>query len=950
MLINVSPEYIYEHGKGIRPIKELHRPYFYAFVPKGVDIERERKRLIEDCKTSDENSELSGIQDISPVLKMKSFSNLDKTIDVFKVFVRSPGVVPKLSDRLFNMGFYTGEHDIPYQQRALVDLSVFGGMWPFDTRGREEQLNCMCYDIETLQFAEEDEHRPIDILGYSDFSFKINSMVDLDKEEFSFDFVDFPEYTEDKEVVQLISRNEDEEIENLKTFCEKIKEYDILAGHNLLSFDNQQVWLRIKWFLNSRAARLSDNDRKILRDFVERYSAADTNYYFGRPEKILVIYPSSFDTYHAAKKFYRNLDEYSLKSIAPFLGISIKGRIYLDFNQLAMDDRTLLYNKHDVIEETGAAGVLLQQALPLAFTTGIPLEDLLTSGAVRMWDHMALVRGALKKKLMPALCRAHSVAGELYRRGFRGITRREIADRIRTEGLETCGKDFLRVVKYGEEMPEWTEYSEIIYGKGGKEEDMLGYHIPGGMTLKPDSDLKSHFIPWYKVVVADVGAMYPTILKAINAGADTVFLARPGEKPDSWVWLKRLSNEFLDSNYGLWRGIEEKEDFADKGIMVGVKISKDPGLVNLAMGGILSLISKVKTELKNPEIKKDQHAYTRLKQMYQSLKGARNAGTHGILCAPLVSSRQFNLWGAAHITTTGQKILNDVLKTLKDKNIRVVYGDTDGLNSACSRSALNLPGFARALDVKGEEKPEFWITQPEVTRNAIEECNKKWKNSLNYQDFELEIEEHDAMMLVKHKNYLIFDEINGKFSMVTKGNNFKGSDKPDIARIALERIMKRVLKENLEWESETVARENVKRSIRSATKELVAKLDLSRIDLNELTVVQSVQPSGRYKPTPNGSTSVYGERSKALETLLGEPIQVPRKFKFVITKRPLPGISHPTKSGIKPIDFMFPVEQLKDKDEIDLKWYKEMVENYINGAFGLAAEKKGVQTGLAGWM
>lgn len=60
------------------------------------------------------------------------------------------------------------------------------------------------------------------------------------------------------------------------------------------------------------------------------------------------------------------------------------------------------------------------------------------------------------------------------------------------------------------------------------------------MTIKPDRDANSHFIPWYNVIVADVGAMYPTILRAVNAGADTVRVAREGEQPDDWVWLKRF--------------------------------------------------------------------------------------------------------------------------------------------------------------------------------------------------------------------------------------------------------------------------------------------------------------------------------------------------------------------------------------------------------------------------
>ena len=87
----------------------------------------------------------------------------------------------------------------------------------------------------------------------------------------------------------------------------------------------------------------------------------------------------------------------------------------------------------------------------------------------------------------------------------------------------------------------------------------------------------------------------------------------------------------------------------------------------------------------------------RLKMMYQSIKGARNAGTHGILSAPNVSGRQFNLWGAAAITTKGQMILADSLDYLEKNNIRVVYGDTDGIYLGCSKSLGNLPNFRKAF-------------------------------------------------------------------------------------------------------------------------------------------------------------------------------------------------------------------------------------------------------------
>ena len=91
--------------------------------------------------------------------------------------------------------------------------------------------------------------------------------------------------------------------------------------------------------------------------------------------------------------------------------------------------------------------------------------------------------------------------------------------------------------------------------------------------------------------------------------------------------------------------------------------------------------------------------------------------------------------------------------------------------------------------------------------------NVKWQKDLNYPDFELEPEKHDGMIFVKHKNYLIFDSKDGKIEMMTKGNNFKGSDKANIARKVLENIMIDVLKENPSWDDEEEARDKIKNSI-----------------------------------------------------------------------------------------------------------------------------------------
>jgi len=572
---------------------------------------------------------------------------------------------------------------------------------------------------------------------------------------------------------------------------------------------------------------------------------------------------------------------------------------------------------------------------------------LLESGAVNMWDHMAMIRATKLKKIIPPLVKALPLSESLLKI-FPNAKRKEEIVKLARERKAQLSKDLIRVVKYGSEMPDWVEYPEVIFNRSAKDRDeILNYHIPGGMTIKPDKDANSHFIPWYYVIVADVGAMYPTILKALNFGADVVRLARKDEIPDYWVWLKRLPKEFLERRNIMWKAVNFEESFADSGYMVGIRIDKETGVVNRAMTGIMNVIARIKEELKKES---DSERKRRLKMIYQSLKGARNAGTHGILSAPTVAGRQFNIWGAAAITTKGQEILFDTLNRLKGKGIRIVYGDTDGIYLACSRSIESVPDLARALGVRLEGRDDYWITKPEIAYNAIKECSDIWKKRLRYPDFELEPEKHDAMIFVKHKNYLIFDGKDGKVEMITKGNNFKGSDKANIARKVLEKIMIEVLKENHRWENEEEARRRLRHSIREKTKEIVGRIDLSDVDIEDLTLVQSVQPAKRYQLNRDGSLSSYGRRAKALENLLGESIRTRVKFKFVVTKKPLPGIPNPSKSGVKPIDYMYPIELIKDLNEIDLDWYKDMIENFVKGAFGLSDLSVARQRGLDAWM
>ena len=1401
MLIGISPEYLYLHGEKPKVISDLHKPYFLVFSPIEINVDTARKELIKKWKNNKSSDDvLSKIEEIGEVESYRSFWDFGVNRNIFKVFTKKSYFVPEISDYLFfNQGLYTAEHDIPYQQRSLVDLAAQGRTWLFDTKGEKKKLKVLVYDIETSEFGEGKENIPIDIIGYSDFDIVFNSDKNLEKEEFSFDIIDSPSEWKNIEVKQLISRNLDEEIDNLLNFCKTIIKHDIISGHNIIGFDNFQIYNRLNWILKAQKNQLSDDNKNILVNFVNKYSRPDKSFYFGIHSEAVQFYPCSFDTYLGVRKFYSFLNDFSLKSVAPFLGVEVKDRIILTPSQIKIDDRTLKYNKQDVQEQLGVTLNLIQQALPLAFTTCMPFDTLLSSGAVNMWDHMSLIRAAIQKKIMPPICRVMSISQVLLK-FFKGYETREEIVRQSKKIKEQLSKDFVRVIKYGYEMPKWMEYPYVIYNENTTDPDeRLNYHMPGGMTIKPDKEAFSHFIPWWYVIVADVGAMYPTILKAMNIGADTVRAATESEKPDDYIWLKKIPKQFFDKRNVNWRKITKDDSYADKGYILGIKIDEKPGIVNCAMTGIMSMIAKIKSELNEVNKSNNKKELQRLKMMYQSIKGARNAGTHGILSAPLVSGRQFNLWAAAAITTKGQAILADTLNYFKKRDIRVIYGDsvssdtdiivkeadlikivnikslfeehdnpvykkgtheykklnnikclsvakdgiykwknanfvkrhphinnivsvktqrgiisvtknhslytlseefkeilckdlnckdtniahiskynekgskiiinvlkplkefnnelniilniplnnstknllkyhqpgnnfkgkdscysykiknirikisdainlykkgiiknkylgnsyissyngkgkipviyeldedfakilgayiaegsiyirnkkgmtkegahifvcghnaqsleilktllikkfnkkfnltsagfdkngenfriqgnsstaflykfvidcgqgcegkkvspfilssnkeiqkafideyvkgdgyyetknriypllgiqtkskklveglsiiglnlrygipsiqyreekkayhlrfvkynkdsknyksltglvpktieeikpkdgyvydisvqdnnnfvcasgliiahnTDGIYLGCSNSVGNVPDFSKSLGLSIAMEENKWLTNPKIAIKSIEECNNKWQNELNYPEFELESEIHGNMIFVKHKNYLIFDSKDDKIEMITKGNNFKGSDKADIARKTLKKIMIEVLKENPVWDDEEKARESVKNSIMSKTKEIVSKLDLTQVELDDLTLVQSVQPAKRYKLNQDGSISVFGKRSAALEKLIGQPIKSRIKLKFVVTKRPLPGITKPSKSGVKPIDYMYPVDFLKNKSEIDLDWYKKMIENYIQGAFGLSNIAITEQTGLDTWM
>jgi DNA polymerase elongation subunit (family B) len=991
VLLNISNSHLFWQGRDPEPIEGHHRPFFLAFSQDPHEpIGRAHARLLKLFEgargQSTEDEPLAKIFEVREPVRYQSFWNHNQTREVIPVVARRSFWVPEISDALFfRHGFHTCEHDIPYTERALADLSADKGWWLLDTQGHPARLNVLTYDIETTQYGKSKEI-PIDVIGYAKFDVEYQAQKDLETEQFDFQFRHLPSDWKSVPVEQLVARNPDEEMDHLAQFTQMAVRHDVIAGHNTLGFDNKQIHDRIGTLLerDRRNQTMSPSMKSWFERFTNVFSRPDSSFHFGTRSEIAVWHPISLDTFHAARKFYFFHDDFTLKGLAPWLGIDVPDRIYLDAHEMALDARTLTYNKQDIHEQVGITQSLLAQALPLAFTVNLPMEELLTGGNTKMWDHMAFLRARRQRKFMPATCRAQGVARAIQRvlPGKPFPRREEVSAAIRElqpeERVAATNKEIVRVAKQGPEMPFWAEHPGVIVkagGPAGEDDDPYGYAIPGGMTLKPDSELKSHFVPWFHVVAADVGAMYPTILKARNLTADTVVPAKKDEVPDDWIWLFELDSAFVESGRYLVRKADAERDRFTKGRgwMIGVKQNPDPGMVNLAMTGVMDMIVKVKrarAEAKRKDKPKDEQRI--LDMTYASLKAARNAGTHGILVAVNVSCRQFNVWGGANITTIGQRILHESLEDFEAKGIRVVYGDTDGIYLACSKSAGNIPHFAAVLGADLEPELDKWITLPDDAINAVHVANRKWRDELKYEGFELEAETHDAMVFVVHKNYLIFDaDPSGKgIRMETKGNNFKGSDKAPLAQHLLRDIMEKALREVASWTKEDDAREAMKAAIKKATREVMQTVQVAKTGREDLTLRQSVGTIKSYEPNPDGTLRSQAVRTAALEDLLGEPITSGRKLKFIVCKDPLPlykdparqqrkteemarqgfklVVKEPKNRGLKPIEYMWPETQVKDS-MIDWAWYKSMVEDYVKGAFGFESLELASQRDLSSW-
>jgi len=89
MLLGISPEYLYIHGKAPKRISDYHQPYFLAFCPKERNIKSARKDLLKKLEenTSEEDI-LSKIERIGEIEDYRSFRDFNENRKIFKVYTK----------------------------------------------------------------------------------------------------------------------------------------------------------------------------------------------------------------------------------------------------------------------------------------------------------------------------------------------------------------------------------------------------------------------------------------------------------------------------------------------------------------------------------------------------------------------------------------------------------------------------------------------------------------------------------------------------------------------------------------------------------------------------------------------------------------------------------------------------------------------------------------------
>ena len=667
MIVSISQEYIFYNDKP--PEKHNHRPYFLC--RSDTDVPKLDKRVVE----------------IGDIEQYDSWVNWGQKVNVRRIYINHPKSTPSVSNIYYKAGFENYENGVPYLQRVVSDLCA-QGMWPLNTNNEKVILKCVIYDFEVVNGF-------INCCGIGHFNIAVTSSMNLDNEKFD---IKFELLDKEPVVTQLLANSINEELNNILIPLIRImKESHILIGHNILSFDNQE--------LLNRLSEYKENNE--VKDFINIYTYSHNAFYRGRISNSFEIYPISFDTLLASRFLFKDFAEgqYGLKVLAPLLDVDVtkyssrsseynKRILERDFegfgNWSNNNPLCLQYNRDDIYQTFGIFTKMFKEILTYMFITGMPFQEVVSGANTKIADYMTLIR-CYKKKICPPVVEPIKVARALMYH-FKGETpsKKEIFDFFRqhecndsclsgfkvqdnnnhldievnnvleeTEESEDDIKHFdiminklYRCVRYGIEMPDYVEYYPLL----------LNYLSVGGMIFKPKISIQ----PLHNVFKADVSAQYPSILKAKNIVCDSVKLCRKDETPDGWCWFRNIGSTSILDKFN-WKYADEpyvdKMDEYPKQYFIGYRQKGEEGVITKALTGIMEITSRYK---KIPEW---QDVYQR------TLKPLRNSLTHGILLSLEATSMQYNIAGTA-IPTYGQIITNKLVKEFNKAGWKLLEADS----------------------------------------------------------------------------------------------------------------------------------------------------------------------------------------------------------------------------------------------------------------------------------
>lgn len=408
----------------------------------------------------------------------RSFHNPNVRYRTIEVHATRSYKVPDISTSLFrDHGYHTAEFDIPYRERAMLDLQGDGRIWILDTGGKPVELKVFAYDIETSKY----DINQITMVGWAEFTITYRAERKPDG-SCDFEILHLPDWKE-VDIEQVVMPNLADELDVLINLLYMFDRNHIIVGHNIMAFDNKQVIDRLKWFIeeeHDEFAKRPADEQKFVKQFIRSKTKQGNIFFYGDMQDTIDIYPLSFDTYYAAKLLYKFLPAFNLKFLAQNFNFDVKEvegreRIYLDANSISIDtpeetEMTLAYNKDDVREQIALTIQLIGDAMRLSHLTGMAFNDILPAGTTKVWDYMSHMRAHIGRRIMPSIVPAAKMCEEIFHKfgsydGTKPWTKKTLTDRARKamNQPDAPSDKLLKLMKYGYEAPDYILYPHLIY-------------------------------------------------------------------------------------------------------------------------------------------------------------------------------------------------------------------------------------------------------------------------------------------------------------------------------------------------------------------------------------------------------------------------------------------------------------------------------------------------------